>query len=142
MRTDAGGDEAAAEMPLPQIVDPWRTPGAWDVLYQRLEAELGCGVREPTPKAGLQSAPRAARQGAGTCYDCYDPGVDYCGAGCVSIFNLSVSEALNKLCYDHDRCYGERDVGSGCLWNTTIADCCDAPFISKCGDRCPGGSSQ
>ena len=111
------------------------TPASYDdpVQLERLRArmiELVGGDPEAGPLVQARST--------------YDTARDYCGPDWFGNWSqVSPGDCMNRVCFDHDRCYGEiaNYPGAACAWSRQTATC-DANFFAdyracgRCGVAC------
>jgi hypothetical protein len=133
---------AAVDSSIMDLPNAWVDPSEWNLLFSRVQAQLGCALDLPMGVTDLVSVTTSAVvcSMAGTCDPNYDPLAKYCGTCDLGKLNLNhkVGPCLNQQCYCHDNCYQYRCYGGGipCL----SAGCafapqsqfCDGPFFANC----------
>ncbi|GEM_PF-3515174 len=115
----------------------WEDANGFSRLVQHMIEALGCASQD---MAGQETAGASSRRnGSGMCRTVFDlsqyrSAVMYCGPGarlgndCPPYYRFP-GDCLNRLCYQHDRCYEGiiQAQGPVCLWSNETSSC-DNPF--------------
>lgn len=108
------------------LLEAWTDPEVFEEAVHVFETSLRCTIEDPPTSVQRGTA----AQGEDT-LNCYLEDLDYCGPGSPR-GNPRVPDAVNRSCFDHDRCYTFRQSPLGCEFASPVADCCDAPLVSTC----------
>lgn len=117
----------------PNALNMWSNAADFDSWVTRIEAQLGCTLRDPlTSSAANTPGGAATALQATTCGSAF---LSYCGLGAWPTIDgigpgvLQTLPCLNSACSEHDTCYD--GVSGSCYW-TNITGECDAALSARC----------